>query len=107
MLVHINIGKVTVNHSCFLVLILLYYTFRLLYPAIIMPEDIKEKLPSTISYQFYNIYVLENDERYQLDEKILFIIINKSACFGHLYAHLQESIGCILMHMVFSTRCCG
>ena len=48
-----------------------------------------------------------NDERYQLDANILFIIINKSTCFGHLYAHLQEYIGCILLHMVFSTRCCG
>jgi hypothetical protein len=32
----------------------------------------------------------ENDERYQLDETILFIIINVSTCLGHLYAHLQE-----------------
>ena len=29
------------------------------------------------------------DERYQLDAKILFIIINNSTCFEHLYAHLQ------------------
>jgi len=33
---------------------------------------------------------LDNDERYQLDATILFIIINISTCFGHLYAHLQE-----------------
>ena len=33
---------------------------------------------------------IENDERYQLDATILFIIINISTCFGHLYAHLQE-----------------
>ena len=32
----------------------------------------------------------ENDERYQLDATILFIIINNSTFFGHLYAHLQE-----------------
>jgi hypothetical protein len=32
----------------------------------------------------------DNDERYQLDATILFIIINNSTCFGHLYAHLQE-----------------
>jgi hypothetical protein len=32
----------------------------------------------------------QNDERYQLDEKISFIIINKFTHFGHLYAHLQE-----------------
>jgi len=32
----------------------------------------------------------ENDERCQLDATILFIIINISTCFGHLYAHLQE-----------------
>jgi hypothetical protein len=32
----------------------------------------------------------ENEERYQLDATILFIIINNSTCFGHLYAHLQE-----------------
>ena len=51
--------------------------------------------------------IYENDERYQLDVTILFIIINISTCFGHLYAHLQEYIGCILQHMVFSTRCCG
>jgi len=31
-----------------------------------------------------------NDERYQLDATILFIIINNSTCFRHLYAHLQE-----------------
>ena len=48
-----------------------------------------------------------NGERYQLDATILFIIINNSTCFGHLYAHLQEYIGCILLHMVSSTRCCG
>ena len=47
------------------------------------------------------------DERYQLDGTILFIIINISICFGHLYAHLQEYIGCILLHMVFSIKCCG
>ena len=34
--------------------------------------------------------IYENDERYQLDAKILFIIINNCTCFGHLYAHLQE-----------------
>ena len=49
----------------------------------------------------------ENDERYQLDATILFIIINYSTCFGHLYAHLQEYTGCILLHMVFSARYCG
>ena len=32
----------------------------------------------------------KNDERYQLEAKVLFIIINNSTCFGHLYAHLQE-----------------
>jgi hypothetical protein len=32
----------------------------------------------------------ENDERYQLDATILFIIINISTCFGHLHAHLQQ-----------------
>ena len=46
---------------------------------------------------------LVNDERYQLDATILFIIINISTCFGHLYAHLQEYIGCMLLYMVFST----
>ena len=30
------------------------------------------------------------DERYQLDATILFIVLNNSTCFGHLYAHLQE-----------------
>jgi hypothetical protein len=49
--------------------------------------------------------IYENDERYQLDATVLFIIINNSICFEHLYAHLQEYIGCILLHMVFSTRC--
>ena len=52
----------------------------------------------------------ENDERYQLDVTILFIIVNNSTCFGHLYVHLQDYIGCIrimLVLMVFSTRCCG
>jgi hypothetical protein len=34
--------------------------------------------------------IYENDQRYQLDAPILFIIINSSTCFGHLYAHLQE-----------------
>ena len=34
--------------------------------------------------------IYENDERYQLDATILFIVINNSTCFGHLYAHLQE-----------------
>jgi len=48
-----------------------------------------------------------NEERCQLDATILFITINNSTCFGHLYAHLQEYIDCILLHMVFSTRCCG
>ena len=51
--------------------------------------------------------VYENDERYELDPTILFIIVNKSTRFRHLYAHLQGYIGCILLHMVFSTRCCG
>ena len=31
-----------------------------------------------------------DDERYQLDATILFIIINNPTCFGNLYAHLQE-----------------
>jgi hypothetical protein len=44
----------------------------------------------------------ENDERYQLDATTLFIIINNSTCFGYLYAHLQEYIGCVLLRMVFS-----
>ena len=34
--------------------------------------------------------LLNSDKRYQLDATILFIIINISTCFGHLYAHLQE-----------------
>jgi len=34
------------------------------------------------------------------------IFINISTCFGHLYAHLQEYMLYVL-HMVFSTRCCG
>ena len=40
-----------------------------------------------------------NDERYQLDAIILFIIINNSTCFGHLYAHLQEHTAYILLKM--------
>ena len=36
------------------------------------------------------IDIHKTDERYQLDATILFIIINISTCFGHLYAHLQE-----------------
>jgi hypothetical protein len=32
-----------------------------------------------------------------------FIILNNSTCFGHLYAHRQEYISCVLRHMVFST----
>jgi hypothetical protein len=32
----------------------------------------------------------ENDERYQLDATILFLIINNYTYFGHLYDHLQE-----------------
>ena len=54
--------------------------------------------------------IYENDERYQLDTTILCIIINNSTCFRHLYAHLQEYVGCIrikLVHMVFITSCCG
>ena len=51
--------------------------------------------------------IYENDERYQLDATILFIVINNSTYFGHLYAHLQEYIGCILLHMLSSTKCCG
>ena len=51
--------------------------------------------------------IYENVERYQLDVKILFIIINNSTCFGHLHDHLQEYIGCILLHMVFSTFVCN
>ena len=47
--------------------------------------------------------IYENDKRYQLDATILFIIVNNSTCFGHLYTHLQEYIGCILLHMVYST----
>ena len=46
--------------------------------------------------------IYENDEWYQLDATILYIITNNSTCFGHLYAHLQEYIGCILLHIVFS-----
>ena len=38
----------------------------------------------------YKFILYENDERYQLDATILFIIINISTGFGHLYAHLQE-----------------
>jgi hypothetical protein len=37
-----------------------------------------------------NIKTDENEERYQLDATILFIIINNYICFGYLYAHLQE-----------------
>jgi hypothetical protein len=47
--------------------------------------------------------IYETGERYQLDATILFIIINNSTCFGHLYAHLQEYISCVLLHMMFST----
>jgi hypothetical protein len=34
--------------------------------------------------------ILIFDERYQFDATILFIIINISSCFGHLYADIQE-----------------
>ena len=34
--------------------------------------------------------IYENDEMYQLDATMLFITINISTYFGHLYAHLQE-----------------
>ena len=47
----------------------------------------------------------ENEERYQLDATILFIIINNSTCFGHLYAHLQEYIGPQPQHLVLNTIC--
>ena len=53
-----------------------------------------------------NYVVSENDERYQLDTTILFIIINNSTCFGHPYAHLQEYIDCILLHMLCSLVHC-
>ena len=44
--------------------------------------------------------IYENDERYQLDATILFIIINNSTCFGHLCAHLQDypTVGYKLTH---------
>ena len=38
----------------------------------------------------YPCIIYENDERYQLDATILFIVINNSTCFGYLYAHHQE-----------------
>ena len=49
-----------------------------------------------------SLYRITSDEKYQLDATILYIIINNSTCFGHLYAHLQEYTGCILLLIVFS-----
>jgi hypothetical protein len=49
-----------------------------------------------------NTAVHENDERYQLDETNLFIILNNSTCFGHLYAHRQEYVSCVLLRVVFN-----
>ena len=34
---------------------------------------------------------------------IYYLKYGNSTCFGHLYAHLQEYIGCTLLHMMFST----
>jgi len=41
---------------------------------------------------YVQIKYIKNDERYQFDATILFIIINNSTCFRYLYAYLQEYI---------------
>ena len=41
-----------------------------------------------------------------LMQRLRFIIINNSTCFRH-YMPIFRSAGCVLLHMVFSTRCCG
>ena len=41
-----------------------------------------------------------------LMQQLWFIIINYSTCFGHLLP-IFRSAGCVLLHVVFSTRCCG
>ena len=47
--------------------------------------------------------IYENDERYQLDATILFIVINNSTCFGYLYTHLQEYCAVVMNKIVASS----
>jgi hypothetical protein len=37
----------------------------------------------------------------------LFIILNNSTCFGHLYAHFQEYISCLLLYCVVLNTICS
>jgi hypothetical protein len=49
----------------------------------------------------------ENDERYQLDAIIVIYYHKLSLHVSGTYMPIFRSTGCVLLHMVFRTRCCS
>ena len=47
------------------------------------------------------------DKRYQLDAAIMIYYQKLSLHVSRIYMPIFRSTGCMLLHMVFSTRCCG
>jgi hypothetical protein len=47
------------------------------------------------------------DERYQLDATIVIYYHKLSLHVSGIYMPIFRSTGCMLLHMVFSTRCCS
>ena len=47
------------------------------------------------------------DKRYQLDATIMIYYQKLSLLVSSIYMPIFRSTGCMLLHMVFSTRCCG
>jgi hypothetical protein len=51
--------------------------------------------------------IYENDERYQLDATIVIYYHKLSLHVSGIYMPIFRSTVCMLLHMVFSTRCCS
>jgi hypothetical protein len=49
----------------------------------------------------------EIDKKYQLDATIVIYYQKLSLHVSGNYMPILRSTGCVLLHMVFSTRCCG
>jgi len=52
------------------------------------------------------LYFVRTTRGTNLMQKLWFIIINNSTYFGN-YMSFFRSAGCVLLHVMFNTRCCG